>query len=400
MISPIRSVDRRTVQVFAPSSTLEDRFTRDGSAGLEDNIQQICRRVLTDIRKCVPGRKLQAVLLGGGYGRGEGGVFRKDGEDLPFNDLEFYIFISGLNWLNEKQYGATLHRLGLEAGAHAGIDVDFKILSLEKLRHSGSSMFYHDLAVGHKSLHGPKNLLDWSAHHLDAGNIPLSEAVRLLMNRCTGLLFVKERTGAGSWTTGFAERNLAKLRLALGDVLLTAQGCYHGSCVVRGERVQRLQHIPGFPSLTSVQRHHQSGVEFKLHPGRSLDGEQEARELFAGLSDLALQVWLWLEHRRLGGAFASAREYALSSIDKCPETKAFRNWAVNSIRFGPAMAWRAKSLRYPRERLLNTLPVLLWEPPAKDDPALLNRLQEQLRTTATDPASLVLAYTKLWERFR
>jgi hypothetical protein len=146
-------------------------------------------------------------------------------------------------------------------------------------------------------------------------------------------------------------------------------------------------------------RHHAAGVEFKLHPVRSSEGRESLAKRHAELSALGRQLWLWLESKRLGRAFASPRDYALSALDKCPETSSLRNRLVNGRAFGLAGALGASGARYPRERLFHALSLLLWEPSALTDAALLARLQAQLRTDARDLPGLVAAYQKLWNRF-
>src|SRR4026209_1598165 len=78
----------------------EPRFTLDGSAELEGHLERTCRQVLAAIRNAVPQGRLEAVLLGGGYGRGEGGVLKTKSGDRPYNDLEFYVFLRGNEFLN------------------------------------------------------------------------------------------------------------------------------------------------------------------------------------------------------------------------------------------------------------------------------------------------------------
>ena len=73
-----------------------------------------------------------------------------------------------------------------------------------------------------------------------------------------------------------------------------------------------------------------------------------------------------------------------------------RNRLVNLRAFGPA---GLASGRYPRERLLNALPLLLWEKSALTSPELLAKIQMELRTPASDLAALVAAYGVIWGRF-
>src|SRR5690242_3177119 len=94
-----------------PQSPCIRRFTLDGDDDLERHLARVCKTVLSSVQKLIPPHKLEALLLGGGYGRGEGGVLKTAAGDRPYNDLEFYVFIRGNDLLNEKFYGAALHRL-------------------------------------------------------------------------------------------------------------------------------------------------------------------------------------------------------------------------------------------------------------------------------------------------
>ena len=139
----------------------------------------------------------------------------------------------GPDCLNERRYQAALHSLGERLSSLAGVEVEFKILSLEKLRGSSASMFYYDLVMGHHRLWGAESLLADCAHHCAAERIPLAEATRLLMNRCSGLLFAREQLFREPFpleAADFVGRNHAKAQLALGDVVLTAHQQYHWSC--------------------------------------------------------------------------------------------------------------------------------------------------------------------------
>jgi len=376
------------------------RFTVAGSAWLEEHLARTCEQVLAEIRQLVPARKLQGLLLGGGYGRGEGGVLSTGRGDQAYNDLEFYLFLKGSAWRNQRKFGAALHCIGERVSPQAGVEVEFKILSLEKLQNSTPSMFYYDLVMGHRWLWGEESLLAGCAHHRRAELIPLSEATRLLMNRCSGLLFAEEklqREPLSSDDIDFIFRNQAKAQLAFGDAVLTAEGQYHWSC--RSRHMRLLQLKKTWPWLAAAQEYHREGVAFKLHPQRASVSRTELEARQHELKDFALQLWLWLEEQRLKQAFASARDYALSWVDKCPEAPRWRNILVNLNTFGPASLWHSRLTRYPRERVFHALALLLWESDVLNDPALLHRVQNELSTKANTFPDLVRAYRNLWQRF-
>lgn len=378
------------------------RFTIDGSNGLEDRLKQICVEVLSGVQKIVPGRKLQAVALGGGYGRGEGGVLKSAQGDLPYNDLEFYVFLRGIHFLNERKYRDNFHHLAEELSAEAGVEVEFKLTSAKKFQRNPSTMFFYDLTMGHRLLLGDDSFFAQSRHR-DAEKIPISEAIRLLMNRCSGLLFAQERLSRERFTpedADFVARNQAKAQLGFGDTMLTALGQYHWSCRERKKRLEKIANNFSFPfPLSQIHCHHTLGTDFKLHPQKKTGPKEAFYSLQTELGNLGRQLWLWLEDQRLKHHFASAKDYALSSLDKCPETNPLRNRLINARVFGPAIMIKKIAARYPRERLLNSLALLLWEPSALHEANLLNKLQSDLKTEAATFAGLVEAYRSLWRHF-
>jgi hypothetical protein len=398
------------------------RFTIDGSAALERHLAAICRSVLDGLHALLPASKLQAVILAGGYGRGQGGVLRTSTGDLPYNDVEFYVFLRGTSWLNARRFDKALQALAEQLSPAADVHIEFKIDSLAALRHRPISMFSYDLVAQHRQLFGNEETFCGCEHHLEPASLPTVEATRLLLNRCTGLLLARLLLAENSTLTAeqadFIGRNLAKLQLALGDAVLATFGFYHWNCLVRQQRLREIEPPESVPAFETIRKHHTDGVDFKLHPwsqkGTSQEGElrvpagfrgvmRERRDAFTNqmqeLSDLAFQLWVWLESRRLGRAFLSARDYAFSRLEKCRGTNKWGNYLLNLRTFGPKILISRNLDRYPRERLFNTLPLLLWCEPVHNEPEVLRRLQEQLMTKASDFAGWLAAYKQLWPNY-
>ena len=198
----------------------------------------------------------------------------------------------------------------------------------------------------------------------------------------------------------FVERNLAKARLALGDVVLAATGLYQWSCRERQRRLADLPVPEGIPCLAAIREQHAQGVAFKLHPHPSSCAVPDLREDFRLVSLLACRLWLWVESRRLGAAFRTPGGYTPHAPAKCPGTPPLQNWLVTARHLGWRELTRPAAFRDPRERLLRALPVLLWQPTLVANSRVRHRLQGDLRTTARDETGLVAAYTRLWEIFR
>src|SRR5690606_33490650 len=103
----------------------------------------------------------------------------------------------------------------------------------------------------------------------------------------------------------FVGRNLAKAKLALGDVILAMKGQYHYSCRERHKRLKKLAEEKPEGSLASLVLLHEQGVEFKLHPVRTDRPVADLRSELEFLKETAREVWLQLETKRLGRVFHS-----------------------------------------------------------------------------------------------
>ncbi len=381
------------------------RFTLDGDDALERHLARMCARIVSGIRGLIPPHKLEAVFLGGGYGRGEGGVLRGNAGDRPYNDLEFYVAVRGSRHLNEVRYHRRLEVLGEILTHLADAEVEFKVTSLAALAARPVSMFSYDLAAGHRLLWGgsPANLPSgWDLHRCPE-NIPQAEATRLLMNRCSGLLFARAQLEQEPFTpfaADFVRRNVAKAQLACGDALLTAHGRYHWSCRERHRRLEDLAQSKHSVWFDAALRHHALGVEFKLHPESEAIPRDALFEKHREITAFAQKCWLWLEARRLGRKFPSARAYAEDAGDKCPGSSPFFNVLLN-LRADRLRLRRTPSpLRHPRQRVFHSLALLLWEPVAISDPAQLRRVGAELNARGTSLSEWIAAYRVLWSRVR
>jgi hypothetical protein len=382
--------------------TVKARFTLDGSDALEGHLAQTCQEVLAGVRSLIPLAALEALVLGGGYGRGHGGVLKTENCELPYNDLEFYVFIRGSVLWSERRYRDALEELGEHLSSAAGLHVEFKVYSAEKLRREPISMFTYDLASGHKIIFGSEEIFAGCEHHLAAEKIPAHEATRLLFNRCSGLLLAGEllrRDARAAGEKDFIGRNLAKAQLAFGDAVLTIFGQYHWSCLKRYARLNELKD-PALPQwIEKVREHHANGVEFKLHPTRTTETMLELQNQHTETTGLGLDLWLWTEGRRLNRRFSCAREYALAVSPKCPETAAWRNCLLNLRSFGAGALRDGRIFCHPRERLFDALCLLLWDEPAAQGMALRRRLQHNLRAKTSRSQDLIPAYKNIWQSY-
>lgn len=386
----------------ARAQSPEQRFTLDGGEALEEHLARICARIVHGVRGLIPPRRLEAVALGGGYGRSEGGVLVTTDGERTYNDIEFYVFVRGNRHVAHWRHARALDVLGEILTPAAGAHVEFKIASRRELERQPISMFSYDLISGHRIVHGPESIFRNCTHHRHAPRIPLSEASRLLMNRCSGLLLARDKLEAPAFTPGdadFVRRNIAKAALALGDAVLVALHRYHWSCRERHRRLAHDLTLGGMPRWShDVLRLHEEGVHFKLHPERSTETREQLLARYEEILPFAQLVWLWIEERRLGCRFPDARSYALDARPKFPASTLGRDTVAHLKQNGWRGLMSGEPLKPPRERLLRALSLLLWVPDALRQPQLVTRLQRELQTDAVALPSFVRAYCDLWSR--
>lgn len=170
--------------------------------------------------------KLAAVVLGGGYGRGEGGVLRTPQGDRPYNDLDIFVFSDGASRGEARRIAAELAVVAKNWEKRLGVAVDLSpVKELRSLKRVADKLMYQELVRGWLPIWGtvdPEELIPLRP----AEALPFSEAVRLILNRGMGLIFAGEHLAKGGDDEDFIMRNLQKSQLGGGDALLIAAGKY------------------------------------------------------------------------------------------------------------------------------------------------------------------------------
>jgi len=325
-----------------------------------------------------------AIILGGGYGRGEGGIaVDASGQSRFFNDLDYFVF-------TEEPQNPTL----LSAVADwekresdlLGIDVEGKCLPQSQLNETPTSMMFFDLVSSHQVVLGPPDFLEPYRKQTNPQTIARIEATRLLWNRGSGLLFARADLLAGE-SLDIVHRNQAKAKLAMGDALLTIRGLYRP--FVRERQLLLREEADIHPRIAAL---HEEGTAFKLRPTRTPD-VATLQETQAELTALWISAFLEVESARLGVRFHDAGAYAKYRGRLFPETNPLRNLLL-------ALRDRLKrngNLRpatdYPRGALQRAL-VLLLEP--EPDFRQTSRLFSQSILDLNQAARL---YTKWWHHY-
>lgn len=185
--------------------------------------------------------RLKGVVLGGGYGRGEGGAFAlPDGTLRLSNDLDFYVVADdGTDAAGIAAIGRALAPVSEKWSKRLGVDADFCVAKTPwRLKHDEARIMVQELVRGYFDVAGEKGERLFAGVERRAPEaIPWSEAARQLMNRGMGLLLAEENLAArGEAQNGeFVVRNLNKCILGAGDARLVARHAYRWKAPERAE---------------------------------------------------------------------------------------------------------------------------------------------------------------------
>ncbi len=172
--------------------------------------------------------RVEALVLTGGFSRGEGGVIITDETIRPINDYDVTIIVS------KRPKGLDVNGLRKELADALGIWwVDFAIYTRRQLPHRPLSIYYYDLKYAGYVFYGDRHILD-EIPAMDAAQMPFYEGEVLFSTRLWCFLgpfstrFVTDGLPDVE-ASFFLSHQLSKAILACMDVLLLRNRAYHSS---------------------------------------------------------------------------------------------------------------------------------------------------------------------------
>jgi hypothetical protein len=339
-----------------------------------------------------------ALILIGGYGRGEGTPYIVGDKQLPFNDYDFVVVSVAMPRQQRMRVQARLRQLEQSLSQQLGLPIDLCLYPYNDLQRAEFSLLNYEMRYGHKVIWGkPEVLNDMPKYAHDA--IPLSEGTRLLLNRGKLLLDIRRALRTGRALT--PEERLRYMKfvfkafLAFGDCALLLLRTYDLSYVVKKKRVETVA-TSDVPDPAYLIACFQRAVAFKewgdctTLDGFDLVAEYERVRRYFG------QFFCWYESHRLGHpgrAIATYAEALALGPRECPRWKAL---LLNGQAFGlSALSGNASLLlAHPRARLYLSLLVLLGDEPV--DVAKASRI---FAAQSTDREGVEQRFFQLQRRF-
>ena len=216
---------------------------------------------------------LGALVLYGGYGRGEGSWYRDEDGWHPYNDYDLIAVVK------HKVSQETVKQLRTDLAVEVGIQwVDLGQKTRRQLTHLKPSIYNYDLKYASTVIYGDPAILG-VIPPMDPTRLPLREALTLFITRLWTFLGSLDEAGLGQDLTGedarFFRNQMAKALLAAVDAALLMKGGYDASYRLRMERVQSL-----YALSERRQQLFQWALDEKLRPQELEMGAEEVETLY------------------------------------------------------------------------------------------------------------------------
>lgn len=348
------------------------RFTVDGSQALENRIAHDLYAIREAVLPSVEKGNLLALVLGGGYGRGEGGVFVDNGEEKVYNDYDFFVIVSHCSFRRRRALMNDLAEVKALMEPQCGIHVDFSpAMSHKSLANCPYELMFMEAREGHHVVIGPNDIFE-TMPAFDTAHPPLEEGARLFMNRGVGLVLAKQKLDCdvllSSSEHEFVVRNIRKAQLAMGDALLILRGCYSPSYIERLKRF-RLLDLGGVPYGDKLTQYYEEALEFKLRPSHVVPAGFTMQAWFDEVTHFYDKIFLWFEQHRLSDLELTWERY--QRLPRRLASQSLKESFKNVLRNMRVRTSEHSSIGqlylHPRDRVLAFLPSLLFDKKAGND---------------------------------
>ncbi len=341
------------------------RFTLDGSNALEKRIADDMEAIRSLVVSRVDEDSLSGLVLGGGYGRGEGAVYEVDGEERVYNDYDFFVLTPSRSLTRPDPVMKALAEVKSIMEPRCGIHVDFSpAMPMATLPSLPYELMFMELKQGHHVVIGSPDILSTMPAY-DAARPPLEECSRLFMNRGMGLFLARNLLDRNEPLDRadheFVVRNIRKAQLAMGDSVLFLAGCYNPSYVERLSTFRSLKPMD-VPNWRMMTEYYEEAMAFKLRPSHDGFKGNALSNLHAEVLECFETVFLWFERHRLQDPELNWDSY--QQLDRRLPSKGLQEDLKNMFRnlrlATPQLpVWKNLHL-HPRDRVLSQLPSLLF----------------------------------------
>ncbi len=340
------------------------KYTLTGSQEFDQLIDQQLVLVKDEILKIIPSQDIAAILLGGGYGRGEGGVLFENDTEYLYNDYDLFVILRNVSYRKKKEYQSKIHLIHEKFTPMFKIDVDVGPLqTVSAIAKAPHWMMWYELKNGHMVLWGKENIKNYFPDY-SRSKMPIMEAYRLLLNRGVGLLLCQKHfdTFEEEESKEFILRNIRKAQLAMGDAFLIKKGLFHYSYKRRDDIFTELVDEADL-KLLGIYQDYKTAYNFKERPHKANLSKAEYLEEYKRVLVTYEKVYNWVFTGQYSDHLLLA-EYQNVIYQAFNNTNNLKELAKNickNVKIGYSLKNRYLLTKHPRFRLFMTLPYFLFK---------------------------------------
>lgn len=291
-------------------------YTIDNNPEIEAKIENDQKYINSQILRLLNSH-VHSILLCGGFGRGEGTVYVREGKIHIVNDYDITIVLKERNPFKYvrllKKYGSQLQDLAEKLARDLEmkqIDLSMKHISYFETP-KALRIENFEVKKGHIITYGnndPTNVMpDWKAD-----DIPLFEGTRLLRNRGAGMLipalYFLNINGIPEEKKENFVIECNKAQLAMGDSILLLKRLYHHLYAERLKRIKELD-VSNIPKGEKILEYYCGALEQKLRPDFEKFYRRDLVNWWFEISKLLEIFYRYFERIRLGKSFDDWLEY-------------------------------------------------------------------------------------------
>jgi hypothetical protein len=323
-----------------------------------------------EVYKKIKSADIEAIILGGGYGKGEGGVYRIKDKEYLFNDYDFFIIVKNISKKKKKKYQKILIDISEKLTSGIGIDVDFGPLkSIKEIKNMSFTQMWGELKFGHKVISGKNNIMDFYPYN-NLNNIPETEVLKMLLNRGVGLLLAEERLKKSNLNRediDFISRNIYKSGLCMGDSILIMENTFHHLYRKRLELLNQIKNQKMIKKY-NIRNIYKESLEFKLQPDHTLTKDKLIK-LHKFYKETFMDIYFNLFNRFFNKFHKKNISETCEEILKINlSSNILKNILLNIRDFRLNCISIRYFIKYPRVRLFYVLPYLLYPDLTQSEP--------------------------------
>lgn len=267
---------------------INSKYTFIYNEKIEALLNSILSSIVADLSDFKFANYIEFLVLGGGYGRGEGGIlFDENKNPNLYNDLDFFVISNTKDTNINSKINSFFCELSKKYTKKIGIDVDFsRAFHSKYIQKKLDVLMWREMVLGANILWGDSQKFR-NLFKVNESDLPEAKEVeKLLFNRLSGLFFAFQRLQLDSLNSddfNFISRNINKSILAIADARLIASKCYPFKSV---QRLAALKNLLSKDDELLIA--YQKALLFKQFPNPVSD-KKIAMQMWQNTANLALK---------------------------------------------------------------------------------------------------------------